>query len=60
MPVYGPRHSSYSYYLFCTPDIAAVGTIFKVFSYDAVLVQDSKPPWQQADAVCIEQQLQVN
>ena len=29
----------YSYYLCRAPDIAAVGTIFNVFSYDAVLVE---------------------
>ena len=33
----GPRHSPYSYYLCCASDIAAVGTTFNVFSYDAVL-----------------------
>ena len=36
-----------------SPDIAAVGTIFNVFSYDAVLGRDSNlsPTRQQADAL---------
>ena len=32
----------YSNYLCCVPDMGAVGTILNVFSYDAVLGQDSK------------------
>ena len=35
-----PEHSPYSYYLCRTPDIAAVGTNFNVFSYDAVSARD--------------------
>ena len=53
MPVYGPRHSPYSYYLCRTPDIAAVETICNVFSYDAVSARDSNlsPSWRRADAL---------
>ncbi len=32
----GPRHSPYSYYQCRAYDIVAVGTTFKVFSYDVV------------------------
>ncbi len=32
---FGPRHSTYSYYWCRASDIAAVGTTFNVFSYDA-------------------------
>ena len=34
---FGPKHTTYSNYLCQAPDIAAVGTISNVFSYDAVL-----------------------
>ena len=34
---FGPRHSPYSNYLCCAFDIVAVGTIFNIFSYNAVL-----------------------
>ncbi len=34
---------SYVNYFCRTPDISVVGTIFNVLSYDAVLIQDSKP-----------------
>ena len=39
--VYGPRHFPYSNYLVQGPDVAAVGTIFNVFSNDIVSAQDS-------------------
>ena len=55
-PVYGPRHFNYSYYLCRAPDIVEVGTIFNVFSYDAVLSRDSNPlPSRgRANALCVE------
>ena len=37
---FGPWHSPFSNYLCCTPDIAPVGIIFNVFSYEAVLSRD--------------------
>ena len=51
-----PRHSPYSYYLCRAPDIAAVGTIFNVFNYDAVSARDSNlsPPRRRADALLVE------
>ena len=56
---FGPRHSHYSKYL-CTPNIAAVGTIFNIFSYeyDAKFSQDLNlsPPWQGENALHVEQQ----
>jgi hypothetical protein len=53
---FGPRHSPYSNYLCRAPDIAEVGTIFNVFSYDAVSVRDSNlsPSRRQADALSVE------
>ena len=43
-------------YLFRTPAIAALGTIFNVVSYDAVLAQDSNlsPPRLPGDALRVE------
>ena len=40
------------------PDIAAVGTILNVFSYDAVSARGSNlsPPRRQADALCVKPQ----
>ena len=38
---FGLRHSPYSNYLYLAPDIAVVGTIFNIFSYDTVWGQDS-------------------
>ncbi len=31
---FGPRHSPYSYYYYRDSDLAAVGTIFNVLSFD--------------------------
>ncbi len=41
---FGPRHSPYSYYYCRTSDIAAVGSTFNVFSYDAVWVENQTSP----------------
>ena len=59
-PVYGPRHSRYSYYLCRALDIAAVGTILNVFSYDAVLGRESNlsPPGK-ANALRVEPRSRV-
>ncbi len=55
----GPRHSPYYYYLCRAPNIAAVGTIFNVFSYDAVLAQDLNPR-RRSDALRVEPRSRVN
>ena len=56
MPIFGPWHSPYSNYLCREPDIAAVGTIFNVLSYDPVLDRDSNlsPSRRRSDALCVE------
>ena len=38
---FGPRHSPYSNSLYRATDLAAVGTILNVFSYDAVSDRDT-------------------
>ncbi len=56
-----PRHSPYSNYLCRASDIAAVGTIFNVFSYDVVSARDSNlsPSRRRADAPRVEPRSQV-
>ncbi len=51
-----PGHSPYSNYLYRTLDIAVVGTIFNVFSYNALTDRDSNlsPSRQPADALRVE------
>ena len=48
---FGPRISPNSNYLCRTSDIAAVGNIFNIFSYDVLSDQEvnQSPPRQQAD-----------
>ena len=36
-PLFKPRHFPHSHYFNRTPEVAAVGTIFNLVSYDAVL-----------------------
>ena len=59
--LFGPRQSSYSNYLCRASDIAAVGTIFNVFTYDAVSDRDSNlsPFRRRADALRVEPQSRV-
>ena len=53
-------HSLYSNNLYRAPDVAAVGTIFNIFSYDALSDRDSNlsPSRQRADALHVTQQSQ--
>ena len=53
---FGQRHFTYSNYYCRASDIAAVGTIFNVFSYDAVLNRDSNqsPPRRRPVALRVE------
>ena len=45
--LFGSRHSPYSNYQYRAPDIAPVGTIFNVFSNDAVLIKNHLPDDEQ-------------
>ena len=51
----------YSNYLCCAPEIAAVGTIFNIFTYDTVSGRDSNlsPSRQRADALHVTSQSRV-
>ena len=59
---FGPRHSPYSNYRCHPSDIVAVGTIFNVYSYDAVLSRNLNlsPPRRRADALGVEPWSRVN
>ena len=55
------NHIKLTNYLRCASDIAAVGTIFNVFSYDAVSDRDSNllPSQRRAVALRVEPRLRV-
>ena len=56
MLVYGPMQPPYSNYLCRALDIAAVGTIFNVFSYDTVSDRNSilSPLRRRVDSLRVE------
>ncbi len=43
LPSFGPKHSPYSYYKYRTSDIAAVGTTFNIFGYNALRAENHLP-----------------